>query len=335
MSEPVDARVAVYIDFDNIVISRSAQLDRQGDERTINLSTITAARVKANPALAERLDKARVDIGAVLDFASTFGTIAVSRAYADWSHYVNAQYKDQLMNRAVDLVQLFPAVRGTGADKPAKNGADIRLAVDVVEDLFRLPDISCVVIVAGDSDYIALAQRCKRLGRYVIGVGVAGSTSKFLASACDRFVDYDELPAIKDPQNQDEDAEPTKPSTTAKAPAEATPKGKVTTSGLKKPPAAKKASNATTNKPSTATQQAATRLLRRALQLGESKGDADWIASSEVKNQMLRLDPSFQESALGYKNFTEFVKSRQGEIELKEEGLGRWIRRRATAAPTK
>ena len=42
---------------------------------------------------------------------------------------------------------------------------------------FQHPDITHVVIVAGDSDYVPLAQRCKRLGRYVVGIGVAGSTS--------------------------------------------------------------------------------------------------------------------------------------------------------------
>ena len=92
--------------------------------------------------------------------------------------------------RAVDLVQLFPAAAY------GKNGADIRLAVDAVEDMFRLPDLTHVVIVAGDSDYIALAQRCKRLGRYVVGIGVAGSSSRSLAAACDDFVIYDALPGV-------------------------------------------------------------------------------------------------------------------------------------------
>jgi len=58
---------------------------------------------------------------------------------------VNADYRGQLISRAVDLVQLFPAAAY------AKNGADIRLAVDAVEDMFRLPDLTNVVIVAGDS----------------------------------------------------------------------------------------------------------------------------------------------------------------------------------------
>ena len=326
MTEPTEGRVAVYIDFDNIVISRYEQKHRRGRGQTVNLRDLTADSLRADPELAARLAEARVDLGAVLDFASSFGSIAVSRAYADWSIEVNAGYKDQLMDRAVDLVQLFPAV------KPAKNGADIRLAVDVVEDLFRLPDLTHVVIVAGDSDYIALAQRCKRLGRYVVGIGVAGATSKFLASACDEFADYDALPGVTDTQ---EDLVPD--SLSAPAATDAGEPETPTESSAKK---SGKGTKGTTAKATTisvpgsaprvavkpAVQRAATDLLRRALRLGEAKDDVDWITSSAVKNQMLRMDPSFQESALGYKTFTEFVKSRQNLVELKEEGQLRLIR---------
>src|SRR6202011_996874 len=138
----------------------------------------------------DRLKRATVDVGAVIDYASSFGTLVLTRAYADWSAEVNTGYREQLVARAVDLVQLFPAAAY------GKNGADIRLAVDTVEDMFRLPDLTHVVIAAGDSDYIPLAQRCKRLGRYVVGVGVAGSSSRALAAACDEFVIYDALPGV-------------------------------------------------------------------------------------------------------------------------------------------
>jgi hypothetical protein len=321
MTEPTEGRVAVYIDFDNIVISRYDQKHRRGRGQTVNLRDLTAESLVADPALAARLAEARVDLGAVLDFASSFGAIAVSRAYADWSIEVNAGYRDQLMDRAVDLVQLFPAV------KPAKNGADIRLAVDVVEDLFRLPDLTHVVIVAGDSDYIALAQRCKRLGRYVVGIGVAGSTSKFLASACDEFADYDALPGVTD-AHENLAPEPAASPATTDAAAPEPPAGSPTKrSGRGQ---AAKATVASGSAPGTAVkpaaQRAATDLLRRALRLGEAKDDVDWITSSAVKNQMLRMDPSFQESALGYKTFTEFVKSRHNLVELKEEGQLRLIR---------
>ncbi|MEJ1229389.1 MAG: NYN domain-containing protein [Galbitalea sp.] len=62
--------------------------------------------------------------------------------------------------------------------------------------MFRLPDITHVVIVAGDSDFIPLAQSCKRLGRYVVGIGVAGASSKSLAAACNEFKFYGELPGV-------------------------------------------------------------------------------------------------------------------------------------------
>lgn len=189
MPENSEPRVAVYLDFDNIVISRYDQVHGRGQFMRDRPRIADAARGD-DPEISEKLKLATVDIGAVIDFAASFGTLVLTRAYADWSAPVNADYRQQLVARAIDLVQLFPAAAY------AKNGADIRLAVDAVEDMFRLPDLTHVVIVAGDSDYIALAQRCKRLGRYVIGIGVAGSTSKALAAACDEFDIYDSLPGV-------------------------------------------------------------------------------------------------------------------------------------------
>src|SRR5215469_1754831 len=200
MNDPGVTRVAVYIDFDNIVISRYDQVHGRGQFQRDKVHGFTGSDKSADPDIADKVRRATVDVGAVIDFASSFGTLVLTRAYADWSAPVNADYRGQLVSRAVDLVQLFPAAAY------AKNGADIRLAVDAVEDMFRLPDLTHVVIVAGDSDYIALAQRCKRLGRYVVGVGVAGASSGSLAAACDEFVTYDALPGIPTVE-----AQPTEP----------------------------------------------------------------------------------------------------------------------------
>src|SRR5690606_34580614 len=151
MPEPTEGRVAVYIDFDNIVISRYDQVHGRGRFKSDRAREyiVTAAGRKSEAGA--RVEQARVDLGAVLDYASSFGTVAISRAYADWSVPVNANYRDQLVGRAVELVQMFPTVQSM------KNGADIRMSVDVVEDLFRLPELTHVIIVSGDSDFIALA----------------------------------------------------------------------------------------------------------------------------------------------------------------------------------
>ncbi|BBX34771.1 hypothetical protein MMAGJ_40530 [Mycolicibacterium mageritense] len=277
MTEPA-TRVAVYLDFDNIVISRYDQVNGRNSFQ----------RDKAKGLDEDRLARSTVDVGAILDFASSFGTLVLTRAYADWSADVNAGYRQQLVGRAVDLVQLFPAAAY------GKNGADIRLAVDAVEDMFRLPDLTHVVIVAGDSDYIPLAQRCKRLGRYVVGIGVAGSSSRALAAACDEFVIYDSLPGV--------------PTT------EPAPEPKAPRRGRK---------NAEPDP-----QAEATALLTRALQMGLEKDDVEWLHNSAVKAQMKRMDPSFSEKALGFRSFSDFLRSRTDLVELDESSTTRMVRLR-------
>jgi len=291
MPEPTDNRVAVYIDFDNIVISRYAQVHPKF--RRDQLKDIDLASVSANPELAQRLRDATIDIGAIIDFASSFGSVVISRAYADWSALINAGYREQLIGRAVDLVQLFPTV------KSGKNGADIRLAVDVVEDLFRLPDLTHVVIVAGDSDYIALAQRSRRLGRYVVGIGVAGSTSASLADACDKFESYDDLPGI-DVEIEVEKVEAATPL-------------------IKRVDVAKKAAVEPTPPAGKLSAKAASTLLVRALRNAQSQDDDGWVHNPTVKNVMIRLNPSFNEKALGYASFTKFVESRSNIVEINDE----------------
>jgi NYN domain-containing protein/OST-HTH/LOTUS domain-containing protein len=316
MNEPGATRVAVYIDFDNIVISRYDQVHGRGQFQRDRARGFSGTDKPADPDIVEKLRAATVDVGAMIDFASSFGTLVLTRAYADWSAPVNSDYRGQLVSRAVDLVQLFPAAAY------AKNGADIRLAVDAVEDMFRLPDLTHVVIVAGDSDYIALAQRCRRLGRYVVGVGVAGSTSRALAAACDELVTYEALPGIT-PTGASQQP----PAPTAVPPAEREEPGSATpTRGSRRTrrPAAEAGSE--TEPDPEDPQELATKLLERALRLGQEKDDADWLHSSAVKSQMRRMDPSFSERALGYRSFSDFVKSREAIAELDETNPVRLVR---------
>ncbi|MBV0895361.1 NYN domain-containing protein [Microbacterium sp. NC79] len=289
MADP--ARVAVYLDFDNIVMS---WYDRVHGRNAYSKDRQQIAADPTDAAIAARLAAAAIDVGAIIDYAASYGTLVLTRAYADWSNPVNAHYRTQLVARAVDLVQLFPAAAY------AKNGADIRLAVDAVEDMFRLPDLTHVVIVAGDSDYVPLAQRCKRLGRYVLGVGVAGSTAKSLAAACDEFATYESLPGVI------EVLEPEQKPARAR--------------GSR---ASRKADDPDTT---------AKTLLERALRMGQDKEDADWLHSSAVKQHMRRMDPSFSEKALGFRSFSDFVKANEAIAELEETGHERLVRLREPAS---
>ena len=159
-----DAIVAVYWDFENIHLGLTDQTGHNG----------FAARYPA-------LD----DVDAIMDYVYSLGVVAVNRAFANWLPC--GAYRETLLQHAIDLIQLFP--RGQNS----KNGADIRLALDALEDVHTHKHISHVMIVGGDSDYIAVAQKLKQAGRTVIGVGVRKSTNRFWTRSCDEFKFYETL----------------------------------------------------------------------------------------------------------------------------------------------
>ncbi len=257
-----EPRVAIYIDFDNVVISRASQAKSTGAAATVAIDVL-------------------------LDFATRYGRLTISRAYADWSVKKNADYRDQLVSRAVELVQLFPASR-------TKNGADIRMAVDAIEDLYLHDDLTHIVIAAGDSDFVPLAQRARRLGRVVLGIGVAGSISKALASACDVYVDYDELLDDRQKLEAEADREEAKPR-------------------------ARAAHGSSSPTEEAAQPRRAFPLITEALRgLDAQHPEREWHALSALKNQILRVAPTFKEKDYGAASFGELLGRYSSQIEVKE-----------------
>ena len=76
-----------------------------------------------------RVQEPLVNVHAVVKMAESLGPLAINRAYCNWQYF--GRYRDALLHHAMELVQLFPP---GGA---AKNGADIRLCLDAVEDMGR------------------------------------------------------------------------------------------------------------------------------------------------------------------------------------------------------
>jgi NYN domain-containing protein/OST-HTH/LOTUS domain-containing protein len=269
-----EAHVAVYLDFDNIVISRYNELHGEGAFKK------DKARDRPSDAqVRKRLTQAHVDIGAIMDYAASFGSVAISRAYADWAIPVNGSYNEDLMRSSVDLVQMFPLTN-------SKNGADIRLAIDVIDDLSRYPHLTHVMVVAGDSDYISLAQRCRRLGRKVIGVGAARSVGKYWELACDEFRYYGNL---------------------------------LTVTGNEEQSASSDGASADTDLSEVA------QLLVRAARLEHGKRATEWISASALKNLMLRLQPSFDEAAHGHRTFTQFLRSLPELVDVRSTESGTMV----------
>lgn len=159
-------KVAMYWDFENIHASLYEQ----------EVGPYKEARFKPQQEL--------LDVAAVMDFARSMGRVCINRAYCNWSFF--SRYSDALSGVGMELVQLFP--RGAHG----KNGADIQMCVDMVEDLLRL-EVDVCIIVSGDSDYIGVAQKARQYGRRVIGIGVRNFSNRFFQRVCDEFKFYDTL----------------------------------------------------------------------------------------------------------------------------------------------
>jgi len=163
--------VALYWDFENLHASLSEARLGEGSYNKPD------GRFKAQEPL--------IEVQAIIDLAASLGPIAINRAYCNWQFF--GRYREALMQGGMELIQLFPP----GAS--AKNGADIRLCLDALEDVSRFEHIGTLVVVGGDSDFMPLAQKIKAAGRQLIGVGDRKSTNVHWARSCHAFHYYENL----------------------------------------------------------------------------------------------------------------------------------------------
>jgi hypothetical protein len=239
-----DATVAIYWDFENVHACLVDDADGDGAYR--------ASRFKVQEPV--------VDIDPVTEYAATFGRVVVNRAYANWQYF--GRYRDELQAHAIDLVQLFPLAG-------SKNGADIRLVLDVVEDLQQHPHLTHVIVVASDSDYTSLAQRCRKHGRYFLGVGTDRTASSY-QFACDEFRRYRDLAGSLAAQ-------------AARAPEDAARE--------------------------VAPLEDAGELVVRAIRRLAAGSGESWVRKAGLRPLLKRLDPTFDESGFGCPTFTELLRA--------------------------
>lgn len=168
---PPPKSVAVYWDFENLHAGLSEARWGEGSY--------------GKPDGRFKLQEPLVDVQAVMELASSYGPIAINRAYCNWQFF--GRYRDALLQCGMELIQMFPP----GAS--AKNGADIRLCLDVVEDMGRFAHLGTFVIVGGDSDFMPVSQKIKASGRTLIGLGTQKATNRHWANSCHEFLYYESL----------------------------------------------------------------------------------------------------------------------------------------------
>lgn len=118
---------------------------------------------------------------------------ATTKAYANWMVAGMATYRREMLENAVEPVQIF-SYAGPGKSSEEgrrKNAADVQIVVDALSVAVEAPWVDVFVIVSGDGDFIPLVRRLQYLGKYVIGVTLtgagAGGVSALLRSNADHY----------------------------------------------------------------------------------------------------------------------------------------------------
>lgn len=316
--------VAIYWDFENLHASLVDALHGQG--------TYQASRFRPQDAL--------VDVEALVEFALSLGPLAINRAFANWLSF--NRYKQALLQSAVELIQVFPP----GAS--AKNGADIKLCLDVLEDMTRFPHIGTIIVVGGDSDYMPLSYKVKAAGRRLVGIGGKRTTNQHWARSCHEFKFYEALIAVPGDATKSEPPERTTAETAGLTQAPTSvPDLLVDPVSTSEPPpetadmptptpivsdavpldvAAAVFSDVITD--DSEKLKEARDLVRKALgRLAQSKGEA-WVNKAGLRPYMQRIEPTFHESNYGFSTFSEFLASMTDVVEVRRGEFDHEVRLR-------
>jgi len=231
--------VAVYLDFENLAISAEE-----------------AYPSRDKPLLIEP----------IVDFAATKGNICIKKAYADWSVDMFMQYQGELMEQGFELIHL-PATSTSG-----KNGSDVRLAIDAMENMELFATVNTFLIGSGDTDFVALVQRIRARGKNVVVIGFEHSVGRMLKINSAEYKSMEEL--------------------------------------LGQPEEFSLSSDLVQDVDLDFGREIMLRYLK-------NKTDDEPVLMARLKQDLLRLDPSFSEKKLGFSSFKKYVKSLQGDIVAK------------------
>lgn len=145
------------------------------------------------------------DLGASVDLApvlrhiiNTFGRICIKRSFGDVASLPRSHFNTYEIRRMLQFHQVEHVDMPHRPSSYSKNSADIRLVVDAVALIHQRPDITHLVVVSNDRDFIPLYNHAREFGKTVVGCGPArGRVSEDTVSACDTFVFHEDFPEVK------------------------------------------------------------------------------------------------------------------------------------------
>lgn len=321
MAQAVES-VAIYWDFENLHANLVDQAHGQG--------TYLANRFRPQDEV--------IDVETIVEYALSLGPIAINRAFANWVSF--NRYKQSLLQAAIELIQVFPP----GAN--AKNGADIKLCLDVMEDMVRFPHIGTIIVVGGDSDCMPLSYKVKAAGRTLVGIGSRRGTNQHWARSCHEFKFYEALLAPAVPATQAAPAAPLSDAAPVEAAAIDATIAVTIAAAQETAPAAAQPTEGSQDaaqleemralldvaEAAAAQRKAARDLVGKAVaRLAQNRGET-WIQKARLRPFIQRIDSTFHESSYGFSTFNEMLASMGDLVEVRRGEFDHELRLRQLMA---
>ena len=157
-----------------------------------------------------------VDIAPVLEHLSQHhGRIQIKRSFGDVSSLPGPAFNPYRIRRMLQAHQIDHLDIPHRPTSYSKNSADIRLVVEAVALIHQRPEITHIVVVSNDRDFIPLFNHAREHGKLVIGCGPRrANVNEDYRNACDVFVFHEDLVSLPAPA-----AVPTQPASTPPVPA--------------------------------------------------------------------------------------------------------------------
>jgi len=224
----------------------------------------------------------------VLVEAGKFGGVTVRRIYGNITSPNMQRWKEVMLQYALQGMHQMPIT-------PGKNAADIALAVDAMDLLYR-EQVTRFCLVASDSDYTPLVLRLRAAGCLVIGIGEP-KTPPPLVKACTVFFFTDQLiPSFSKAPTVLSSSEASAPSV-QKAKAKQT--GVLSTDGAQ----------GTKDLPA---------LLKRAYNEATKGKETEWVLVSRLGLALRQIDPTFKATTYGQKDLSSLLKQHEDLFEIRK-----------------
>lgn len=133
-----------------------------------------------------RLQPKAINIDVVMDYARSFGQVFINEAYGNW-HWMS-RYAEALELEEAALIQVFPRDQHEASDVFPTLVKRVKLFVE------RNVEVTTIVLVGLNDDYVLMTDKLRDLGCTVHGVGAAELRDRELQSHYDDYLDYYDLP---------------------------------------------------------------------------------------------------------------------------------------------